>query len=404
MDSEAINKCYEKGLVNMLIFKNVKVIGEHEIFSAEVAVENGKITEIADRIAAPADAEIVDGNRQYLSPGFIDLHVHGGGGYSAMGGKDAVVKMCEAHAAYGTTSILPTTLAAPIAQLKTAIDGVREAQAATDKVHILGVHLEGPFLSPNMCGAQSPENILVPTEHDYEDLLSYWGGIKIVGAAPETDGGLELGKAIRAHGAVASVAHSTADYDMAQTAFRNGYSDVTHLYNACTSCHKVGVFRHAGTVEAALTNDNVTTQVIGDLRHQPAGVLKLIYKCKGADRMYLITDGLEYAALDMQEGEEFTQENGMSVVYENGVMLLADRSCLAGSVATCDKLVRNMYKTVGVPLADCVKMASLTPARVIGEDTHVGKIAVGFDADLLLFDEDIRLSAVFVSGRRVLNR
>lgn len=385
----------------MLIFKNVNVIGEDRIFKAEVAVENGKITEIADCIAVPAGAEVVDGNGQYLSPGFIDLHVHGGGGFSAMGGKDAVVKMCEAHAAYGTTSILPTTLAAPIAQLKAAINGIREAQSATDNVHILGAHLEGPFLSPNMCGAQSPENILVPAEHDYEDLLSYWDGIKIVGAAPETDGGLALGKAIRAHGAVASVAHSTADYDMAQTAFRNGYSDVTHLYNACTSCHKVGVFRHAGTVEAALINDSVTTQVIADLRHQPAGVLKLIYKCKGADKMYLITDGLEYAALDMQEGQEFTQENGMSVVYENGVMLLADRSCLAGSVATCDKLVRNLYKTVGVPLADCIKMASLTPARVISEDTHVGKIAVGFDADLLLFDDDITLSAVFVSGRRI---
>ena len=117
--------------------------------------------------------------------------------------------------------------------------------------------------------------------------------------------------------------------------------------------------------------------------------------------MYLITDGLEYAAMDIHEGEEFTQENGMSVVYEGGVMLLSDRSCLAGSVATCDKLVRNMYKTVGVPLADCVKMASLTPARVVGADTHVGKIAVGYDADLLLFDDNITLSAVFVGGRRI---
>lgn len=140
----------------MLIFKNVQVIGETEIFRAEVAVENGKITEIAERIDTPATAEVIDGNGQYLSPGFIDLHVHGGGGYSAMGGKDAVVNMCEAHAKYGTTSILPTTLAAPIAQLKTAIDGIRAAQSATDKVHILGVHLEGPFLSPKMCGAQSP--------------------------------------------------------------------------------------------------------------------------------------------------------------------------------------------------------------------------------------------------------
>lgn len=385
----------------MTIFKNVNIIKENEVVFGEVAVENGKILAVQPHIDAPQGAEVIDGDGQYLAPGFIDLHVHGGGGYSAMGGKDAVVKMCEAHAKHGTTSILPTTLAAPIAQLKTAIDGIREAQTATDKVHILGAHLEGPFLSPNMCGAQSPENILVPAQEDYEDLLSYWDGIKIVGAAPETDGGLSLGKAIRAHGAVASVAHSAADYDTAEVAFQNGYSDVTHLYNACTSCHKVGAFRHAGTVEAALVNDSVTVQVIADLRHQPAGVLRLIYKCKGADKMYVITDGLEYAASDLHEGESFTQENGMSVVYSDGVMLLSDRSCLAGSVATCDVLVKNLYKTVGIPLCDCVKMASLTPARVVGIGECKGKIAVGYDADLLLFDDDINISAVFVSGKRI---
>lgn len=385
----------------MLHIKNVQIIGENNVFPGELLVKDGKIAEVGAHVPCPEGAEVLDGGGQYLSPGFIDLHVHGGGGYSAMGGKDAVVRMCEAHARYGTTSILPTTLAAPIAQLKTAMDGIREAQSATDNVHILGVHLEGPFLSPNMCGAQSPENILVPDEWDCEDLLSYWDGIKIMGAAPEVKGGMALGELIRKHGAVASVAHSTADYDIAQEAFRNGYSDVTHLYNACTSCHKVGVFRHAGTVEAALVNDDVTTQVIADLRHQPEGVLRLIYKCKGADKMYVITDGLEFAATQMQEGEEFVQENGMAVVYTDGVMLLADRSCLAGSVATCDLLVRNLYKKLGLPLCDCVKMASLTPARVIGIDDHTGKIAAGCDADLLLFDDDVRISAVFVSGKRI---
>ena len=254
-----------------------------------------------------------------------------------------------------------------------------------------------------MCGAQSPENILVPSEWDYEDLLSYWDGIKIVGAAPETDGGMALGRAIKKHGIVASIAHSTADFDKAEEAFQNGYSDITHLYNACTSCHKIGVFRHAGTVEAALVYDEVTTQIIADLRHQPVGVLKLVFKCKGADKMYLITDGLEYAALDMEEGQTFMQENGMAVCYEDGVMKLADRSCLAGSVATCDRLVRNVYKEVGLPLYTAVKMASLTPANVIGIGDHVGKIAEGYDADLLLFDENVQVSFVMVSGEIVKN-
>ena len=383
----------------MTIFKNVRVVTETEILSQDVLCENGKIQKIGENLPAPAGAEVIDGKGRYLAPGFIDLHVHGGGGASAMGGKDAVLKMCRAHAQYGTTSILPTTLAAPIAQLKTAMDGIRAAQAEAQDVHILGAHLEGPFLSPDMSGAQSPENILVPDEWDYEDLLSYWDGIKIVGAAPETKGGMALGRAIQAHGIVASIAHSTADFDKAEEAFQNGYSDVTHLYNACTSCHKIGVFRYAGTVEAALTNDAVTTQIIADLRHQPVGVLKLTYKCKGSDRMYLITDGLEYAALDMEEGQVFMQENGMEVLYEDGVMKLADRSCLAGSVATCDRLVRNMVKAVGVSIPESVKMATATPAKVIGIDDHVGKIAKGYDADIILFDDDIRVSFVMVGGK-----
>lgn len=387
----------------MILFRNVNIVKENTIEPGEVLVRDGKIAEVARVIEATPEMEIIDGGGRYLSPGFIDLHVHGGGGYSAMGGKEAVVKMCEAHARYGTTSILPTTLAAPIEQLKTAMDGIREAQNATDRVNILGVHLEGPFLSPDMCGAQSPENILVPDEWDCEDLLSYWDGIRIMGAAPETDGGMALGKLMQKYGVVASIAHSSGDYDTAEKAFQNGYSDVTHLYNACTSCHKIGVFRYAGTVEAALCNDNVTTQVIADLRHQPAGVLKLIYKCKGPDRMYLITDGLEYAALNMEEGQVFTQENGMSVVYEDGVMKLADRSCLAGSVATCDRLVRNMYREIGLPLPVCVKMASLTPARVIGIGDRKGKIEPGYDADLLLFDDNIQVDFVMVGGKIVVS-
>ena len=388
----------------MTLFRNVNIVKENTVETGEVLVRDGKIAEVAPAIEATPETEIVDGGGRYLSPGFIDLHVHGGGGYSAMGGKESVVKMCEAHARYGTTSILPTTLAAPIEQLKTAIDGIKTAQTATDRVNILGAHLEGPFLSPKMCGAQSPENILVPDEWDYEDLLSYWDGIRMMGAAPETAGGMALGKAMQKHGIVASIAHSAGDYDVAEEAFQNGYSDVTHLYNACTSCHKIGVFRYAGTVEAALCNDNVTTQVIADLRHQPAGVLKLIFKCKGPDRMYLITDGLEYAALDMEEGQVFTQENGMAVVYEDGVMKLADRSCLAGSVATCDRLVRNMYREIGLPLPTCVKMACLTPARVIGIGDRKGKIEPGYDADLLLFDDNVNVSCVMVGGKTVVSK
>lgn len=384
-----------------MLFTNAKIIGEDKIYSGEVLTKGNKIIDVSEKIDCTQGEEVIDCENKYLSPGFIDLHIHGGGGYSAMGSADDVKNMAEAHAKYGTTSILPTTLAAPIEQLKKAVDSIREAQKITDKANILGVHFEGPFMSPKMCGAQSPDNILVPSEHDYEDLLSYWDGIKMMGAAPETDGGMVLGDAIKKHGIVASIAHSSGDYNMAIEALNHGYSDITHLYNACTSCFKIGVFRHAGVVEAALTEDGFTAQVIADLCHLPLGVLKLIYKCKGADKMYLITDGLEYSALEMEEGAEFMQENGMSVVYEDGVMKLSDRSCLAGSAATMHRLVHNMYKEVGVPLNIAVKMASLTPAKVINIDGTKGKIQSGYDADLIIFDDDINVSSVYVNGKKI---
>ena len=176
-----------------LLIKNVKIIGENEITDGFVRTENGKITEVGKAAREAENEEVIDGNGKYLSPGFIDLHVHGGGGYSAMGTPEDIVKMATAHMNYGTTSILPTTLAAPIAQLKTALLNIKEAKRICKTSNILGAHLEGPFLSPEMCGAQSPENILVPSQNEYESLLDLWDGLKIMGAAPETDGGMVLG-------------------------------------------------------------------------------------------------------------------------------------------------------------------------------------------------------------------
>lgn len=220
-----------------------------------------------------------------------------------------------------------------------------------------------------------------------------------MGVAPEIEGAFELGERLHEKGIVTSVAHTTADYDTAIAALDHGFSDVTHIYNACTSCFKRGIFREAGVVEAALTDDRYTAQVIADLRHLPLGVLKLIYKCKGADGMYLITDGLEFSASNLREGEICVQENGVEVVYEDGVMKLADRSCLAGSAASMEILVRNMYKSVDAPLWDAVKTASSTPARVIGIDSRKGYIKEGYDADILLFDGDINIKRVMVMGK-----
>lgn len=383
----------------MTILKNAKIIYPDKIREGIVIVKDGKIVGLPCRIDDFDNSNVIDCKGLYLSPGFVDIHVHGGGGFSAMS-KDYkdVVAMCEAHLWHGTTSILPTTLAAPLEDIKKAVLSIKKASEVSKKANILGVHLEGPYLSKEFKGAQSENDILTPTKDAPEALLELWDGIRLVGAAPEIDGGLELGSKITAHGAVASIAHSGASYEMVEEAIKYGYSDVTHIYSACSQCFKVNLFRVGGVVEAGLSIDALTTQTIADLRHLPAGILKLIYKCKGAEKMILITDGLEFSATEMEEGTVFKQKNGISVVYEDGVMKLADRSSLAGSVATSSMLVRNMYKSADVPLYSAVRAASLTPAELIGFGDRKGKIQIGYDADLILFDDDINISAVMTGG------
>ncbi len=383
----------------MLVIKNANVVFTDKIRKAIVLCDNGKIKDIIEHYTENTDDNVIDAKGLYLSPGFIDIHVHGGGNKSAMSTNyNDIIEMAEAHLKYGTTSIVPTTLASPIEQLKNVTLSIKEASEKSKKANILGLHYEGPYISLKYKGAQSPENILNPINNPPDELFSLWDKILIMGAAPEEDGCLELGDKLREINIVASIAHSAASYEKVEEAVKHGYSDVTHIYNACTSCFKEGIFRVAGVVEAGLAIDEITTQVIGDLRHLPKGLLKLIYKTKGVEKMYLITDGLEFAASNIKENTVYTQENGMGVIFEDGAMKLADRSALAGSVATLKECVKNMYKTVNVPLYEAVRMASLTPAEVIGFNKTKGKIEKGYDADFVLFDDDINIKMVITNG------
>ena len=387
----------------MLVIKNANVIFTDKIRNATVICDNGKILDIVERYDVTDSDTIIDAHSEYLSPGFIDLHVHGGGNKSAMStNHQDIIDMAEAHLKHGTTSIVPTTLASPISQLKDVTLSIKKASEESKKANILGLHYEGPYISLKYKGAQSPENILDPDKNPPDELFELWDKILIMGAAPEEHGCLELGDKLKKRNIVASVAHSAASYEQIEEAVKHGYSDITHIYNACTSCFKEGIFRVAGVVEAGLALDEITTQVIGDLRHLPKGLLKLIYKTKGVEKMYLITDGLEFSASDIKENTIYTQENGMGVIFEDGAMKLADRSALAGSVATLKDCVRNMYKEVGLPLYEAVRMASLTPATVIGANKYKGKIEKDFDADLLIFDDNLNISKIITNGNIIL--
>ncbi len=378
-----------------MLLKNANAVFENEIKKCNVLIKGGKIAKITQENII--DSEAFDCENLFLAPGFIDLHVHGGGGYSFMD-KDAenIKKAAFAHAIHGTTGILPTMLSTPEETLIDCAERISEIS----EPNILGVHFEGPYLSPLMSGAQSsdaifPVNINSP-------LLSVQN-LKMITVAPELPNACELAEKFASRNIVVAAGHTNATFDEAEKAFESGFSDFTHIYNASTSMHKEGAFRVAGAVEAALTNDNCTVQVIGDLRHLPTGLVRLIYKCKGADKAYFITDGLEFSAADLKDGETVIQANGIPAVFKDGVMMTGDLSRLAGSAASMDTIVRNAVKEVKIPLTDAIKMASSTPAKVIGINDQKGYVKENYDADLVLFDKNINIKAVMSNGKFIKN-
>jgi N-acetylglucosamine-6-phosphate deacetylase len=248
-------------------------------------------------------------------------------------------------------------------------------------------------------GAQSHRHLKLPNEHDPRILLDAWDGIRMMGAAPELPGGMELGRMLARRGITASIAHSNATYDEVLDAVKSGFCDVTHLYSGCSTIVRRHGYRVPGVVEAGLLFDGLTVQVIADLKHLPVPLLQLIYRMKGVNGISLVTDGLECSASELIEGTVYTQANGVQTFYEDGVMKQMDRESFAGSVATMQQLVKNMHLCAGIPLCDAVRMATEVPARRIGLDQSKGCVAPGYDADLLLLDDALNVRYCMVGGK-----
>lgn len=222
-----------------------------------------------------------------------------------------------------------------------------------------------------------------------------------MGVAAELEGALELGDAMRSRGIVGTISHSNANYAECVQALSHGYSDITHIYSGCSMVHRKNGYRSGGVVEAGLLEDGFTVQVIADGKHLPAELLRLIYKCKGADQISLITDALFPTGCDLPEGTVIHQSTGVDAVLEDGVMKMPDRQAFAGSIATTDRLVKNMVTLADVPLWDAVTMVTKTPARVVGLDAHKGSIEAGYDADIVLLDKNLDVVNVMANGNFV---
>jgi len=371
-----------------------------------ILVENGKIMEVSDSFIKTEDYYEVDAVGSYIAPGFIDIHSHGGGGHDFMDGTvEAYIGASEAHAAHGTTAIVPTTLTSTIEELKNTFSVYKEAKLKNNKgAQFLGLHLEGPYFAMSQKGAQDPRYIKNPDPKEYEEILSWSDDIIRWSAAPELEGALEFAIKLKNKGILPSIAHTDAIFEDVEKAFECGFTHVTHLYSAMSTVRRINAYRYAGVIEAAFLNDGMTVEIIADGVHLPASLLKLIYKIKGADNIALVTDSMRAAA--MPEGESIlgSLKDGQKVIVEDGVAKLIDRSAFAGSVATADRLVRNMINLAEVSLIDAVKMATIVPARIIGVDKQKGSIVQGKDADIIIFDEDINIERTIIGGNIVYSK
>lgn len=364
-----------------------------------VAYENGKIVYVGDEILR--DAEIIDGRGEYLLAGFIDLHCHGGAGFDFMDATaEEIGKIAAFHESCGTTTLVPTTMTDTAEHIAAALDGLAAYYSTVKDTPLTGAHLEGPWLSPAQCGAQSPEKMDLPSEEKLRAIIGKYPFVSRISLAPELENGIETGRAGAAAGLVVSAAHTDADFDKIVEAADNGYTLMTHLYSGMAGVTRKNAYRTAGAVEAGLYDDRLAVEIIADGKHLPSGLLKLVYKCKGADGVCLITDAMRAAGLgDGARSVLGRKDDGLPVTVEDGVAKTLDRQSFAGSVATTDRLVRTMAG-IGVSLTDISKMASTTPARVMGF-TDRGAIEVGKRADFVFMNDALEVTEVIRGGEIV---
>lgn len=373
-----------------------RIITPDGIIKGRVGYENGIITEIA---------EFDNGSEVYIAPGFIDIHVHGGGGHDFMDGTvEAFLGAAKLHASHGTATLLPTTLTCPDEELFHSFDILREVQKDdTYGDMFYGMHLEGPYFSSKQAGAQDPKYLKNPSKEHYEEILKKGDGlIARWSVAPELDGALELGDRLKELGICASMGHSDALYEDVLEAVEHGYTHLTHFYSGMSTLTRKRGYRYPGMIESGYMIDSLLVEVICDGKHLPHSMLKYVFTAKGINKCALITDAMRGAG--MTEGKTIlgSLENGQECYIEDGVAKMPGGEAFAGSVATTDRLVRNAIMA-GATLVDAVKMITSTPASIIGIKDR-GEIVCGKRADFTVFDDEINIAAVVSGGKTIYER
>lgn len=372
-----------------------RILTESGVQAGYVYIENGRIAAVTAQ-ELPFDREW-DRTGRIVSPGFVELHTHGGAGHDFLGSAADIVAACNFHLTHGATTVCPSLSAAPFERMRQAVLEARQAQQDEALLpNLPGVHMEGPYLSPEQCGAQCTDFMSDPAPEQYEGLLAEAGdAVARWTYAPERDPDGRFCRYLREHGVLPSAGHTNAVYDDMRAAEENGCRLVTHLYSCTSTVTRNQGFRSLGVIESAFLSDEMSVELIADGKHLSPELIKMILKIKGLERVTVCSDSLALAGTDVTHGRMVNTE----FIIEDGVCKLRDRSAFAGSIATADVLVRVLTQQVGLALPQAVQLAARNPARLMG--WNKGVLAPGYDADIVVFDDNIRIRDAFVMGRRV---
>lgn len=354
-------------------------------------ISDSKILEIANSDLPRIGAAIVDVKGDYILPGFVAMNIHGGGGKSYKEGtRDAFLTATDVHLKHGATTIFPTIYTAKTEKIYNSA-AVCEEIMQEGNTPIKGIHVAGPYFNPNMVkgfpGAKDPD------KEEYLKILSKASCIRRWDLSPELPGAYDMAKVLKWKNIVAGITHTQAEFEVVKESYEAGFTHVSQLYNSMPGFHKRGEYKYEGTVESVFLIDDMSVEVIADGRHLPATILRLVYKLKGVENMSLVTCALKYAGYD---GEI---EPDSDFIIEDGVCKLKDHSSLAGSIATMDKVVKVAVEA-GIPFEDVIRMASETPAKVMGCFDKVGSLEEGKDADIVLMNKDLTVTGVWSQGVR----
>ena len=376
-----------------MIFTNGRLVFPGRVADGlPLRVAGGKIAEIGTKIH-PNDEEVIDLAGNFLAPGFIDLHVHGAVGWDTMEGTaEAFRAICAWHARGGTTSLLLTTVTAPISEIGRVLAAIEGA--CHEIPQLRGAHVEGPFISPEKHGAQRREFILEPRPELVAQLLEKSAAIKRVTLAPELRGACNLIARLASLGIASSGGHSAAWDEEAGAAFKSGMRQVTHTFNCMSSLRRREGERVAGLLEFALSEPEIFCELIADGQHVSPTLMRMLYRAKGAAGICLVTDATAGAGLP--DDSRFTL-GGAECVVRAGACWMADGSALAGSTSRMIDLVRRMVEEVGVPVHEAVRMATETPARAMGWKTK-GRLEAGLDDDLVVFTSQLEVVRTYCGG------